>query len=473
MNEEKQKILIFGLGDFARSLLKEIADKWRVTAVDMHETRIQTSKEDVPNVDYIHGAPESELTWKKLDLTGVKYIISAVRSCETDLEVCRIARKVLKLTIPIIVLVYEKVDETLFEPFHVQVVNPMDLGVRVVLRKLTSHVSHAANVGLGQGELIEVKVNARSHLVDRKLKYLRPTRWHISALFRDNRLILPTGNCSIKMGDRVLLVGDPTVLENVQETLLKGLPQFPLQYGQEILFPLHRAFDAHMDEAFYWTNSFKARNIRLVPFKNKMITDVSAKIKNGVDKFKTGESIERFTQMFPVPPETGIVIVPVPHEFYKPLRVRMVFKRCDKPFLLSRKQSPYEGVIIQLNGPDPFQAMEAGVEIARLAAIPFRAVYVTLPKAMRGREEAQRLELRRRLIDDYEAIFKSDIPLQIIKGNPVLETLRFLEPYSRHLLVTVSNRYQSLAFYKPNVPFLISLKTRLSTLVIPETQVNE
>jgi trk/ktr system potassium uptake protein len=468
-HNDKQEVLIFGLGQFARGLLKELSREWRVTVVDLMEKRIEENREEVPAANYIHGAAESLITWKKLELKNIKYIISAVRSNEVDLAVCRIARDHYKLKIPIIVLVYDEVKESHFVEYHATIVNPLELGIQVVLQKMSTHVSHAHNVGLGTGELIEVMVKARSHLVDRKLKYLRPTRWHISALYRNGQLILPEGNCSIKIGDRVLLVGNPTVLQNVSQTLLKGLPHFPLQYGQEISFPLHKDFDSNMDEAIYWFNSFKASNIQFIPFKKQLSPIAKEKIKTEVEKFKIGQPIERFRGIFPLQPETGVVIIPADQGWFKENRIRRAFKQSTKPFLLSRKSFPYEGVIIQLNGPDPTQAMETGVEIARMLNIPYRALYVTFPKAMRGQDEARRLQLRRQLVLDYEGIYKSSIPYDVMEGNPVRVSINFLDAYKNFLMVIVTNPKHSLSFFKPNAPYHIARKAGLSTLVIPET----
>jgi Trk K+ transport system NAD-binding subunit len=473
MNGDKQKVLLFGLGQFGRALLRELAGEWQVTAVDIHEARSAKMKEEVPDAEYFHGAAESIITWKQLDLSGFKYIISAVRSIEVDLEVCRIARDVYKLKIPILALVYNEVDEKLFEPYHAMVINPLDLGIEVILHKMTKHISYAANVGLGRGELIEVAVKARSHLVDRKLKYLSPSSWHISALYRDGRLILPNGNSSIKIGDRVLLVGDPAVLGNLTKILLKGLPQFPLQYGAEIVVPLHEDFESSLDEGIYWKKSFKVKRLTIAPFKNKLPQDFKEKIKNQVEHFKTGVTVERFQQLFPLPKETGVIVIPAGQGWLKDSRLRMGFKRSAKPFLLSRGTFPYEGVVVLLNGPDPGQAMEAGIEIARLLDIPYQAFYVTLPKEMRGQEEDHCLRLRRQIIMDYESIYKASLPYDVKEGNPVRETLKFLEPLKNHLLVVVTKAGASIAWHKPNVPYLVAKKTHLSALVIPESHTHE
>ncbi|MCP5054356.1 MAG: hypothetical protein GY940_44730 [bacterium] len=473
MNAEKQKVLIFGLGKFGRGLLKALVEEWDVIAVDILETRIAQCKEEMPQVEYIHGAAESPVTWKKLALEPLKYIITSIHNTDVDLEVCRLARDVHHLKIPIMVMVYKEEDEPAFKPYNVKLIEPLGLGILVVLKKMSTNVSHAANVGLGRGELVEVTVKARSHLVDRKLKYLKPGNWHISALYRNEELILPGGNCQLKIGDRALLVGDPAKLEEVTEILLKGQPQFPLQYGRELVFPLHEHFDDCMDEALYWLDSFKAKRICFVPFKGELSPEFKKKVEIDGKRFREERAIERFHQMFPLSSETGILIVPADQGWFKDSRLKTAFKRATKPFLLSRHMCPYEGVVVLLNGPDPAQAMETGIEIARLLNIEFQALYVTFPKEMRGQAAEEKLRRRRKIIMDYEGIYRSSVPCTVLEGNPVREILGHLESLDNHLVVTVSNPNDSIAFHKPNVPYLVAKRTHLSILVIPEALTDE
>lgn len=473
MNSEKQKILIFGLGYFGKELLRNLSREWHVVVVGMKEGQAALCRKEFPGVEYLQGAGDSPVTWKKLDLENVKYIISAVRDVNIDLEVCRIAREVYKLKIPVIVLVYEEVEEGLFEKFHVTVINPLKLGAQSILKTIQKNVIQAANVGLGKGELIEVGIKARSHLVGRKLKYLRPSQWHISALYRNGKLILPNGNCTLKIGDRVVMVGDPKVLENVTTTLLKGLPEFPLQYGGSIVFPFHGDFGAGLDEAIYWLNNFRGKRIRFVPFKEKLPAGMTEKIKEKVKQFEMGQSIGLFKEIFSLSLDTGVLVVPVKGTWPGRANFREAYKRSRKPFLLSRSSYPYEGVAVSLNGPDPVQVLETGVEIAKLLEVSLRVVYVTLPKEMRGREEDVKLRFRREIVSDFEGIYKASMDYRVLEGNPVRETLNVLNRLNNHLVVLAADPNASLSFFKPNVPYMVARKTCLSTLVIPEAYTDE
>ena len=473
MQSEKQKVLIFGLGYFGKAFLKTLAGEWDVTGVDINESRIDLLQGKFPGVKYHNGAAGSLSTWKKIDLDGLKFIISTLRDEDLNLELCQIARETFDLGIPIIILVNGDIDKKKFAPFNVSLLNPLKPGTDLLLKELGQNVTHAVNVGLGQGELIEVGIKARSHLVDRKLKYLQPKQWHISALYRNSQLIMPCGTCTLKVGDRVVLVGDPKVLENVTTILLKGLPQFPLQYGNNIVFPLHVSFSVNMDEAIYWQKTFKARRIQFVPFKKKLSPAFTDKIKTQVEQFDIEKPIELFKEIFTFSPDTGVLVVPACKGCLKYFRTRKTFNKSRKPFLLSRLTFPYEGVVISLCGPDPIQAMQTGIEIAKLLEKPYRVVYVTLPKEMRGREEDERLRWRRHIISDFEGIYKKTIDYKVLEGNPVQQTLTYLKPLKNHLLVITTNPGERLSFFSPNVPYLVARKTHLSTLVVPEAETDE
>jgi Trk K+ transport system NAD-binding subunit len=473
MAVEKQKVLIFGLGIFGKTLLNILAADWHVIAIDIDKNLVQRLKNEIPGVELHHGAASSQLTWKKPNLSNLKYIISTIKEPDNNLEICRLARDVFNLEIPILILMDRELETNVFAPYHATLINPLQPGIHLLLKELGKNVTHAVNVGLGKGELIEVSIKARSHLVDRELRYLKPKAWHISALYREGRLLLPCGTCTLKVGDRVVLVGEPKVLENVTTILLKGLPQFPLQYGSDIVFPLHVDFTLHLDEAIYWLNNSKARQLDFIPFKKKISQEFVDKIKTNVKSFKIRKPVELFKEIFLISVDTGILVIPVCKEWVNRSRVKLMFKKSRKPFLISRLTYPYEGIIISFNGPDPVQALQTGIEIARLLNSPYRVVYVTPPKEMRGREEDQHLRFRRNIISDFEGIYKTAIDYQVREGNPVRQTLDYLKPFNNHLLVMVSDTTAPISFFQPHIPYWLAKKTRLSTLVIPESQTHE
>jgi len=476
MNIEKQRILLIGLGYFGQELLKNLSSTWDISVMDKDPERIARAREEFKAIDgllFLNETAESMLTWKKIELNNLKYIVSTLKNVEINVELCRLIREVSNRKTPIIILTFEKVDETQFIPYNVTLFNPLTPAIQAVSKKMDKNVIHAVNIGLEKGELLEVAIRAKSHLVDHKLKYLRPAMWYVSAVYREGALIIPNGNLSLKIGDRVVLAGEPKILENVVNILLKGDPQFPLQYGTDIVFPLHTKFLPNMDEAIYWLNSFKAARIQFLPFKNNLSPSLDEKIKSGVSRFKIGQTVDMFKEIFGLSLNTGVLVVPSNTIKMKRLCIRESYKKSYKPFLLSRLSFPYEGIIISLNGPAPGNAMESGLETSKLLGIPFQVVYVTLPKEMRGREDAGNLHTRRKMVSDFENIYKKAIQFTVLEGNPVKETLSFILPLKKHLLVITSNPDAEISFFKPNVPYLVAKRAHISTLVIPEVLSDE
>lgn len=482
MKTTKQKVLLFGLGYFGQGLLEALSPQWNVTAVDNHEQNIKRLTGEFPDTEFHHDPADSRLTWKKLDLNEIKYIVSTIRDNDVNLEICKIARKTMKLKTPLIILDFGNAEKAAFDAYNAVLINPIQAGIQVVLKQFDKNISYAVNVGLGKGELIEVEIKTCSHLVGRRFKQLKPTHWHISALYRNGKLIIPDGNSFLKVGDRVVLMGDPKVLENVASILIKGEPQFPLQYGSEIVFPLHSDFEPNMMEAIYWHNTFESVRMRFLPFKKKLSHSFKGTIKSDVQQFEIGETIEMFREIFMLKLDTGVLVVPADRGVLKTSRLRETFKKSRKPFLLSRLGHPYHGVTISMNGPNPAQVLESGIEMVQMmntakkeneAKIPYRVIYVTLAKEMRGHEEESRRRHRVEVIEDYEGIYRETIEYIELEGNPVRETLNFLDPRENELLIISVDPDDPISIFNPNVPYHIAKTTHLSTLVIPEAQSDE
>ena len=89
----------------------------------------------------------------------------------------------------------------------------------------------AQNVGLGHGEIMEVLVPFGSSYVYRHIGTIEQKRWKIAAIYRNNKLILPTPNLMIYPNDLLLLIGEPEVLKQVFKSIKREVGQFPLPYG--------------------------------------------------------------------------------------------------------------------------------------------------------------------------------------------------------------------------------------------------
>ncbi|WP_456400689.1 NAD-binding protein [Persephonella sp.] len=468
-----KKILLFGVGIFGRELLKELLKKWYVIAVDYDEQVIEELEEDFTNEErliLIHGDASSILTWKKIDLSNVINIISTISDPDVSLEICRIGREVFNLKINIVVLLFEKEKEEEFENYDINIVKPTELTTKIVLSKIERNYAIATNIGLGKGEIVEAKILARSHLVDRKLKFLKPTRWRIAAIYRDGELILPSGDERIKVGDKVIIIGDPKVLENLVNILLKGIPQFPLQFGMDVAVPFNSETKISFEEGVYLKKNSKAHKILIFPIKNHDIRNDFEYIKSKVKNFEIKENLHSYMDLFFIENNIGVIVYPfVKEPFFKGRTLKKIFQITKKPVLISRGNFPYSEITISLNCPDPAFNLEIGIELSRLMKLPFEVIYVTMPQELRGSEEEEKLKERNEIVSDFEQIYKTNIKYNVLEGNPVKETVKYMSDMekSKNLFVTTYDKGDEISFFKPHVQFHITKKIKNSVLLLP------
>jgi hypothetical protein len=114
----------------------------------------------------------------------------------------------------------------------------------------------AQNIGLGHGEVMEIHVPVGSAYAYRHIGSILQRKWRITALYRNEKLILPNNATMIKPNDTLLIVGKPMVLDGVYRSINKRMGLFPEPFGRNIYLLLDFRFDrakaiAYIEEARY------------------------------------------------------------------------------------------------------------------------------------------------------------------------------------------------------------------------------
>lgn len=125
---------------------------------------------------------------------------------------------------------------------------------------------YAKNVGLGQGEVMEVLVPLGSSYSYRYIGSIQQRKFTIAGLYRNSKLLLAKNNMIIKPNDTLLLIGKPKVLENVFYAIKQKGGQFPAPYGKDIYLILDTALDIPIlnnliNQALFLKNSFETHLI--------------------------------------------------------------------------------------------------------------------------------------------------------------------------------------------------------------------
>jgi len=92
----------------------------------------------------------------------------------------------------------------------------------------------AQNVGLGKGEIMEIRIPSGSSYSYRHLGNIEQNKWKIAGIYRANSLILPRDSLMILPNDVLLAVGEPHVLRSVYNSSKKEIGQFPYPFGKVI-----------------------------------------------------------------------------------------------------------------------------------------------------------------------------------------------------------------------------------------------
>jgi len=124
----------------------------------------------------------------------------------------------------------------------------------------------AQNVGLGQGEIMEVHIPFGSSYAYRHIGSILQRKWKIAALYRDEKQILPTNATMIKPNDTLLILGKPLVLDGVYRTINKRMGLFPEPFGKNIYLLLDFRHDKeqalqYLQESLYLVEKLEEKSL--------------------------------------------------------------------------------------------------------------------------------------------------------------------------------------------------------------------
>ncbi len=134
-----------------------------------------------------------------------------------------------------------------FSVLHESAVHVVD-EAQLVASRLFDHLPNvpvvAQNVGLAQGEIMEVLVPYGSSFAYRHVGSIAQVKWRIAAIYRDHKQILPTHATMIRPQDTLLILGKPQVLNNIYHRISKKEGRFPEPFGRN----LYLVLDLRRDE---------------------------------------------------------------------------------------------------------------------------------------------------------------------------------------------------------------------------------
>lgn len=134
-------------------------------------------------------------------------------------------------------------DKTFKHANNITLININDLISSNLYDKLPNVPLVANNIGLREGEIMEIHVPFGSSYAYRHIGSILQQKWKIVALYRNDKMIMPNSATMIKPNDTILTVGKPSVLEGIYRIVNKRRGLFPEPFGKNIYLLLDLRYD--------------------------------------------------------------------------------------------------------------------------------------------------------------------------------------------------------------------------------------
>ena len=263
-----KKILIISDSKIGENFIQRTIDTY---AKDNLYYVIQTHAVEFEN------APTSRFKFFEFDATSL-YKLSNVLKMEfvqvfvamrnpVDLEQTVINIRTTKKQLRIIAIDHWNMD---LEPYNVVQINTTEILASHMFDYLPNVPVVAQNVGLGEGEIMDVLVPFGSSFVYRHVGVIEQKGWKIVGIYRGGKLILPDERKMIHPNDQLLLVGEPSVLNSVYRAIKREIGQFPQPFGTNLYLFIDMIKD-DVEEISYLVEKALAVHEK---FNNKLIIKV-------------------------------------------------------------------------------------------------------------------------------------------------------------------------------------------------------
>ena len=470
----KPRILIVGAGDIGAHLARRLNESWEVAVLDRDPAALET-----PHLAGVHirlaGDGTSAIVLKQAGAEQTDTLVAATDDDEVNLEVLQLARERFKIENLYAVMQGESFEARYRELHDVEVVDS-NQACSALLESRLERRKVATNIGLGEGEIIEVEVLANSSVIGHRLADLHPRRWLVGAVYREGRLIVPHGDTVLLEGDRVVIIGEPEVLGAIANHIGAGESRFPLHYGSNIVVMDSPGLTPHLAELGYLLNNTAALTLELLTTGGKEPTPA---ITAAFEELKISYTVSRDTEDTPgalarraALKDAGILALePRRQDLWSRVGIRRTptVQLLDKvrcPVLICRGSHPYAKALLCLHeAPFQLETAQLAIDLARTLDGALTLAVVHQPDLVVGAEARKELDAARREVEDLCRLYHLELKVLALEGNPIQQTLAACADFD--LLILPYRRNQRASLTRPDVGQNLIHTVPCSVLVMP------
>ncbi|QOY53356.1 COG3400 family protein [Candidatus Sulfurimonas baltica] len=227
-----KKILIISDGDVGEHFIRRTIDTYTSENIYYVVQRKAKEYKDVNPKRFKFYEFDSTSLYKLSNLLKMDFV-QVIIAMENQLDVENTIKNIRTIKKQLRVIVLNRWN-LLNEDPNVVLINSNEILASRLLDYLPNVPVIAQNVGIGEGEIMEVLVPFGSSFVYRHIGVIEQKNWRIVAIYRNRKLVMPNRRRMIQPNDLLLLVGEPTVLKSVYRAIKRELGQFPEPFGSNI-----------------------------------------------------------------------------------------------------------------------------------------------------------------------------------------------------------------------------------------------
>jgi len=175
----------------------------------------------------------------------------------------------------LVVFVSNGNDKIPLDDENITIIDSNEIVAGTLYEKLPNVPIVAKNIGLGKGEIIEVLVPVGSSFAFRHVGSISHRKWRVVAIYRNEKQILPNPATMILPNDRLIVMGNPIVLEGVYKKINRRQGVFPEPFGRNLYLILDSESEKEdillqMNEAVFLSNQLSKTKlyVRLISINN-------------------------------------------------------------------------------------------------------------------------------------------------------------------------------------------------------------
>jgi len=280
-----KNVLILASGEMARHFVGWVG-KSRIDTNHYYITckreEVESEKREVDNITYLDIDPTSYMRVR--DIMDNKNFVTIFIIMQERKEAEYAYKNVRMITARDLIVFVSSWRDMLFDDDNLNIVNVHELVASNLYEKLPNVPIIAKNIGLGQGEIMEILIPFGSSFAYKHVGAIGHRKWKIVALYRKEKQLFVNNATMLQPNDRIIIIGNPLVLEEVYKKVSLRKGTFPEPFGKNLylLIDLQQKKEdilIQVNEAIFLSNQLEESKlyIRLINVNNfEIISELRA-----------------------------------------------------------------------------------------------------------------------------------------------------------------------------------------------------